>query len=129
MALSCMSLLSRCDLPAGRLAGGDRRLSTIAARAAALLDEVLRREPGPPMGNGATPSTEMSRKAAATAATLAAVLVMDFRRVTLWLALFRALPSMEWEEVRECVCRDMRPEADAEAVEREERCWVNGLAV
>jgi hypothetical protein len=35
----------------------------------------------------------------------------------------------EWELVRECVCRDMRPEADAEAVEREERCWVNGLAV
>lgn len=93
----------------------------MAARAAALLDAVLRREPVPPMGSGPTLSTEASLKAAATAATLAAGLVIDFRRVTRWFAVLRELPRIEWELVREWDDRDMRPEAEADAVDREER--------
>lgn len=124
MALSWMSVLpSKWNLCVGRLAGGEGRLPMIAARAAALFDAVLRREL---TAMGVTLSPPTSLIAAAMAAAFAAVFVMDLRRVTRWLAL-RAPPRMECELVRECDCRVVSPEE--EAVERDGRCWVNGLVV
>lgn len=75
----------------------------MADRAAADLDMVPRRELEA-IGSGVILSPA-SVKAAATAATLADVLVMLFRRVTRWVAL-RAPDKAEWacecELLREC---------------------------
>lgn len=124
IAFSLTSILpSKWNFCVGRLAGGEGRLPTIAARAAALFDVVLRREL---TAIGVTLSPPTSLIAAAMAAAFAAVFVMDFRRVTRWLAL-RAPLRMEWELVREWDCRVVSPEEEAD--ESDGRCWFNGLVV
>lgn len=95
----------------------------MAARAAALFEAVFLREL---TAMGVTLSPPTSLIAAAMAAAFAAVFVIDLRRVTRWLAL-RAPLRMEWELVREWDCRVVSPEE--EAVDREGRCWFNGLVV
>lgn len=94
----------------------------MAARAAVLLDMVLRRA-ALTMGRAADRS--LSRRAAAMAATLVLGLVTDLRRVTRWFAL-RAPVSSEWELVRAWGCLEGRPD-EGEALDIGERCCVNGL--
>lgn len=104
------------NLWVGKLAGGEGKLPTIGGRAVAGLDMVPRRELTA-IGNGPTLSPASSR-AAATAATLAAVPVMLFRRVTRWVAL-RAPDKAEyvWELLREWDNGLEAPKEDAEVEE------------
>jgi hypothetical protein len=120
MAFSGISpLASTINLLAGRLAGGDGKLAAKADRLATLLDDTCRRPP-PTIGMGAEPS---SLRAAATAATLVTLLVIDFLRVTRLLPLMRPGPTRrEWELVREWDCLDESPD---EVVDSDGRC-VNG---
>lgn len=94
----------------------------MAARAAALLDMVLRRAP---LAMGKAAERSPSRRTAARAATLVLGLVTDLRRVTRWFAL-RAPVSSEWELVRAWDCRLGRPD-EGETLDMGERCCVNGL--
>jgi len=127
MASSGISpLATAMNLLAGRLAGGDGKLAAKADRLATLLEDTCRRPP-PTIGMGAVPS---SFRAAATAATLAALLVMDFLRVTRLLPLMGPGPTRsECELVREWDCLDESPDdvadSDGRCVNGREDCCIS----
>ena len=121
MALPCILTVPPAvtNLWEGKLAGGDGRLPARPDRERLFLDKVFRRLLTA-MGSGVGLSPA-SWRAAATAATLALVLVILLRRVTRWLPL-RAAPMTECELVRECDCRLTDRPPDAELDDMDGRC-------
>lgn len=130
MALSCPSgFPSVLSVPTSAAGGCDGRLAARTAREMPDFDTVFRRPLLMVIGRAvalSAPSATTSPMTAATAATLAAVFVMLFRRVTRWVALSE-LPRIEWELFLECDCRPGSP-ATFELEDIEGRC-VNGLDV
>ena len=95
-----------------------------AERAAALFDDDVLRRAVMAMGSAVDVSPAASLIAAVMAATLVAVLVMDFRRLTRCVALSEEPSVTECELVRAWACLETRPEG--ELIESEGRWSVNG---